>query len=89
MILIQAPGNFLVVLFQIQAHANVSTWLPFLVSGIEQLVLLGEIIWYDYILRRFMHKVPMHLQTEVVLEDDLTAGDERNDGRLLADYLTE
>ena len=36
MLLLQCPGNFLTVAFQILASANISTWIPFLVAGVQQ-----------------------------------------------------
>ena len=47
MLLLQAPGSFLVVIFHIQYHENVSTWLPFFMTGIQQTVLLILCVVYE------------------------------------------
>jgi len=48
MLLLQAPGSFLVVYFQaIEYHSNVSTWLTFLITGIQQSILLILCIYYE------------------------------------------
>jgi uncharacterized protein with PQ loop repeat len=40
MLLLQAPGSFLVVFFQIRYHENLSSWLTFFVTGVQQIILL-------------------------------------------------
>ena len=47
MLILQTPGAFLFVIFlAFLYHDDFSTWLPPLVSGIEQSVLLGMCIYY-------------------------------------------
>jgi hypothetical protein len=41
MLLIQAPGSFLTVYYQLfRAHRGASTWLPYLLAGIQQVILI-------------------------------------------------
>jgi len=48
MLLLQTPGSFLVVLFQgILNHQNISTWMPFFLTGIQQAVLLAICIYLE------------------------------------------
>jgi len=45
-LLIQAPGSFLIVGFQISAKADWTTWVPYLVAGAEQMVLIGLLLFF-------------------------------------------
>jgi uncharacterized protein with PQ loop repeat len=47
MLLLQAPGSFLVVIFQLMYHEAASTWMPYFVTGIQQVVLLGICVWFE------------------------------------------
>eukprot|EP01095_Lingulamoeba_sp_RSL-Kostka_P016111 TRINITY_DN7732_c2_g1_i1.p1 TRINITY_DN7732_c2_g1~~TRINITY_DN7732_c2_g1_i1.p1 ORF type:complete len:315 (+),score=37.46 TRINITY_DN7732_c2_g1_i1:36-980(+) len=78
MLIIQCPGNFLVVLFQVLYSANFSTWLPFLVAGIEQIILICQIIYYDYIFYRIF-------APQVIIVDD--SDEEENDGSINTEYI--
>lgn len=50
MLLIQAPGNILVVCFQaILAGNNWTTWLPYVITAVEQLTLTAMWLWYKCI----------------------------------------
>lgn len=50
MLLIQAPGNILVVCFQaILAGNNWTTWLPYVITAVEQLTLTAMWVWYKCI----------------------------------------
>lgn len=48
MLLLQAPGSFLVVGFQISANSDWTSWVPYGVAGIEQLVLIGMLLWFKW-----------------------------------------
>jgi len=53
MLLLQAPGSFMVVVFQLFFyHENVSTWLPFFITGIQQIILLVICIVFEIRNRR-------------------------------------
>jgi hypothetical protein len=52
MLLLQAPGSFLVVFFHWRYHESVSTWLPFFITGIQMIFLLGMCIYYEMKKRR-------------------------------------
>jgi hypothetical protein len=55
MLMIQAPGSFLVSYFQgVQYRESVSTWLPFFVTGIEQVILL--ILCIIFLLKKRIHE---------------------------------
>jgi len=55
MLLLQTPGSFLVVIFQgILNHENISTWMPFFLTGIQQSVLLAICIYLEA--RRYWRK---------------------------------
>ncbi|KAN0036910.1 hypothetical protein ACTFIV_002233 [Dictyostelium citrinum] len=43
---IQAPGSFLVVYFQIEAKQDWSTWVPYLATGIQMIVLICICVYY-------------------------------------------
>ncbi|KAK5577719.1 hypothetical protein RB653_002664 [Dictyostelium firmibasis] len=43
---IQAPGSFLVVFFQIESKQNWSTWVPYLATGIQMIVLIVICVYY-------------------------------------------
>ncbi|KAN0035491.1 hypothetical protein ACTA71_004763 [Dictyostelium dimigraforme] len=43
---IQAPGSFLVVFFQIEAKQNWSTWVPYLATGIQMIILICICVYY-------------------------------------------
>jgi hypothetical protein len=62
MLLLQTPGSFLVVIFQgLLYHESVSTWLSFLFTGLQQLVLLILCIIYDRVFEKlFRKKQPEH-----------------------------
>ena len=65
MLLIQAPGGIINCLFMaIGQKENFSTWLPFLVSALQQFILLGMCFYYDW------NKNPQYsgLLTDEVLE---------------------
>lgn len=48
MLLIQTPGSFIVVFFQaFMEYSNLSTWFPYFVTGILQIILLLECIFYE------------------------------------------
>eukprot|EP01130_Rhizamoeba_saxonica_P001140 TRINITY_DN1101_c0_g1_i1.p1 TRINITY_DN1101_c0_g1~~TRINITY_DN1101_c0_g1_i1.p1 ORF type:complete len:133 (-),score=19.57 TRINITY_DN1101_c0_g1_i1:20-418(-) len=51
-LLLQMPGAFLVVAFQIMSKKGISTWGPYLVGGIQQFILVLLIVYYmirDYL----------------------------------------
>jgi len=53
MLLLQAPGSFMVVVFQgVLYKENVSTWLPFFITGIQQVILLTICIVFELRKRR-------------------------------------
>lgn len=69
MLLLQAPGSFFVVLFQVKisiyfnSHRkgiiykqNVSTWLNYLLTGIQQVILVIECIVFEIRKRRMKKK---------------------------------
>lgn len=48
MLCLQVPGTFLILYFLVfLSQENLSTWLAYLVSGIEQCILLGLVLYYD------------------------------------------
>jgi len=47
MILLQAPGSFLVVYFQASSGADVTTWVPYIITGIQQVILAGLCLYFQ------------------------------------------
>jgi len=47
MLLLQAPGSFLVVIFQFEYHESITTLFPYLLTGIQQILLLIECIVFE------------------------------------------
>jgi uncharacterized protein with PQ loop repeat len=50
MILMFVPGTFTIMFFMaVVEHQSFSLWISYLLSGIQMIILLGLLIWYDYI----------------------------------------
>eukprot|EP01116_Phalansterium_solitarium_P009840 TRINITY_DN24172_c0_g1_i1.p2 TRINITY_DN24172_c0_g1~~TRINITY_DN24172_c0_g1_i1.p2 ORF type:complete len:278 (-),score=60.30 TRINITY_DN24172_c0_g1_i1:287-1120(-) len=66
MMLLQTPGSFLVVIFQaFFHHANVSTWLPFFVQGVEQCVVLVMCIVFEIRIRAKKRKQDQEINSMI------------------------
>jgi len=64
MLLLQAPGSFLVVVFQgIMYKESVSTWLPFFITGVQQVILLIICIVFEVRKRKRLAKERIDSET--------------------------
>mmetsp|Transcript_15874 Transcript_15874/g.62022 ORF Transcript_15874/g.62022 Transcript_15874/m.62022 type:complete len:279 (-) Transcript_15874:40-876(-) len=67
---IQCPGNFIVAAFQIASGSGWVVWIPFLNVGVNQLVLLGFVMYYDCAPSyRRKRKLEALEQTKLIQED--------------------
>ena len=57
MLLLQAPGSFLVVFFEIQYHENISTWLTFFITGVQQVILLILCFYFEIKKRKALKRI--------------------------------
>jgi len=47
-LLLQAPGSFLVVGFQISAQSDWTSWVPYGVAGVQQMGLIAMLLYFKY-----------------------------------------
>jgi len=51
MLLIQAPGSFLVVFFQISVGSDLTTWFPYVITFLSQLILVSMCLYFMFIFK--------------------------------------
>jgi hypothetical protein len=74
MLILQTPGAFMFVFFlALLYHDDFTTWVPPLVSGIEQSILLGMCIYYwveEYRAKKKEEKQPLLVNDESTVNKD-------------------
>ena len=78
MLLLQAPGSLVVIVFQfISLNTDVTTWLPYLVTAIEQIILI--VMWFVFFAReraqRWKNKNKRSAGEADVLSNEIVPGE--------------
>lgn len=60
MLIIQTPGTWVWFIYLVAAKENWSTWLSTFVAATQVTILLGQVIYYDYLIARCRKKSKEH-----------------------------
>lgn len=86
MLCFQAPGSLVIVYFLVfSSQENVTTWLPYCVSALQQFLLLGLLLFFDLRARWRRSKgfdnstsqIPKRLPTTLINESELVLEEEQ------------
>ena len=73
MLIIQTPGTWIWLIYLMASGENWSTWLSTFVAAVQVTILLGQVIYYDYVVS-FIRK-RKHQQHEKELKSSINHGE--------------